>query len=403
MLENEVKNKVFVYKLMISQLHHDGYNALALLMEQMLLASKKVQPSDCLTQLLNVCKAVSFADKELILEEETVAMSEEGQTQDSPKKSPEKESSEPGIQNNSPTKSETMNGTKNESQSPTSTTNFLSASSLLDSSQTSPPTSVTSPPSTTKDPLADSFANHPLSHIFPNKDMLSQLLPNSEALFAAATSKPSTPIVPTPNLLLPNSSPLQMPTSTPILPTPTPLLPTSTPLRSLSTPILPTSNRFNPTILTHPYSFPLGRSGSLPFFPNLQFKSPDRGQKEDKDSGLFDPQLLGGRLQDVVNAFTANNATFPLPSSICNNWPNNLLSQVQTGSGRQHKMKHCPVCNKVLVASSLYLHMKIHTGEKNYICEFCCKRFLLKHHLHSHLKICQSRTLVLTKTETSQA
>ena len=147
-----------------------------------------------------------------------------------------------------------MNGTKNESQSPTSTTNFLSASSLLDSSQTSPPTSVTSPPSTAKDPLADSFANHPLSHIFPNKDVLSQLLPNSEALFAAATSKPSTPIVPTPNLLLPNSSPLQMPTSTPILPTPTPLLPTSTPLRSLSTPILPTSNRFNPTILTHPYS-----------------------------------------------------------------------------------------------------------------------------------------------------
>ena len=28
----------------------------------------QVQPSDCLTQLLNVCKAVSFADKDLLLE-----------------------------------------------------------------------------------------------------------------------------------------------------------------------------------------------------------------------------------------------------------------------------------------------------------------------------------------------
>ncbi|KAL5268408.1 hypothetical protein ACHWQZ_G002318 [Mnemiopsis leidyi] len=384
------------------QLHHDGYNALALLMEQMLLASKKVQPSDCLTQLLNVCKAVSFADKELILDE-TVAMSEEEQTQDSPQKSPRKETPEPQSKNNSPITAEMMNG-KSETQSPTSTTTIFSASSLLESAQTSPPapTAIT-PPTSTKDPLADTLTNHPLSQIFPNKDVLSQILPNSEALIAAANAKSTTPILPTPNLLLPNSSPLMIPTSTPTLSTPTPLLPTSTPLRSLSTPILPTSTRFNPTILTHPYSFPLGRSGSLPFFPNLNLKSPDSFKQEEKDAGLLDHQLLSGRLQDVVKAFAANNATFPLPTSICNNWQNNLISQVQTGSGRQHKMKHCPVCNKVLVASSLYLHMKIHTGEKNYICEFCCKRFLLKHHLHSHLKICQSRTLVLNKKETSQA
>ena len=28
-------------------------------------------------------------------------------------------------------------------------------------------------------------------------------------------------------------------------------------------------------------------------------------------------------------------------------------------SNRQHKLKNCPVCRKVLVASSLYLHMKV--------------------------------------------
>ena len=33
-----------------------------------ILYSCQVQPSDCLTQLLNVCKAVSFADKDLLLE-----------------------------------------------------------------------------------------------------------------------------------------------------------------------------------------------------------------------------------------------------------------------------------------------------------------------------------------------
>ena len=70
--------------------------------------------------------------------------------------------------------------------------------------------------------------------------------------------------------------------------------------------------------------FPLGRSGSLPFFPNLNLKSPDSFKQEEKDAGLLDHQLLSGRLQDVVKAFAANNATFPLPTSICNNWQSKL-------------------------------------------------------------------------------
>ena len=50
-----------------------------------------------------------------------------------------------------------------------------------------------------------------------------------------------------------------------------------------------------------------------------------------------------------------------------------------------------PLPSCVFSIFTIFLLSQIHSGEKNYKCEFCSKKFLLKHHLHSHLKICPNR------------
>lgn len=298
-------DKSFVYKLIISQLHHDGYNALALLMEQMLLSSRKVQPSDCLTQLLVVCKAVSFADNDLLLEDVE---------QPQPSQSPDESSSSTGPKS------------------------FLPAT-------------------------IPCFDFTPKS-IVPTLDL-------PAPTFMDTLPSPTSTTTSTPSPHSPLSNPLTVPMS---ISRPKAVLPTST--THLSQNFLPTLSNYMPSS-----TFPLSPQDFLS--PNPLFQNAVKVEQKE--------HLFNESLQDVVKALSASTRPTSLSSSSPQTWPNHLLSQMRLNNSRQHKLKNCPVCRKVLVASSLYLHMKIHTGEKNYMCEFCTKRFLLKHHLHSHLKICPNR------------
>ncbi|XP_071113824.1 zinc finger protein 320-like [Haliotis cracherodii] len=45
----------------------------------------------------------------------------------------------------------------------------------------------------------------------------------------------------------------------------------------------------------------------------------------------------------------------------------------------------CKVCQKMVKANAMYIHMKSH-GEKKFLCNICGKKFSLKHHLSAHEK-----------------
>ena len=56
----------------------------------------------------------------------------------------------------------------------------------------------------------------------------------------------------------------------------------------------------------------------------------------------------------------------------------------------------CQHCSKVFSSNAnLKKHTMTHTGEKPYLCEFCNKRFRLKHHLRDHVNCRHTHTVVL--------
>lgn len=55
-------------------------------------------------------------------------------------------------------------------------------------------------------------------------------------------------------------------------------------------------------------------------------------------------------------------------------------------------MHRCTVCGKEFVKTqNLKKHMKVHTGERNYMCSKCFKGFQTKYHRDRHLKICKEK------------
>ncbi len=47
----------------------------------------------------------------------------------------------------------------------------------------------------------------------------------------------------------------------------------------------------------------------------------------------------------------------------------------------------CEQCGKMVLASRLSIHLKIHSGIKSHLCELCGRAFLLKAYLNAHIRI----------------
>lgn len=57
-----------------------------------------------------------------------------------------------------------------------------------------------------------------------------------------------------------------------------------------------------------------------------------------------------------------------------------------TGSKKVIKVHVCPTCQKEFTqASNLQRHQKVHTGERDFVCNFCSKTFNRKDSLKKHL------------------
>lgn len=47
----------------------------------------------------------------------------------------------------------------------------------------------------------------------------------------------------------------------------------------------------------------------------------------------------------------------------------------------------CETCGKMVLASRLHIHRKIHSGIKSHLCDHCGRAFLLKAYLNAHIRI----------------
>ena len=118
--------------------------------------------------------------------------------------------------------------------------------------------------------------------------------------------------------------------------------------------------------------------------------------------GIF-PEFFGEKRSYLGRKSSGPSAKFvpEFSSSYSTYW----LNDEQSGGGKvQHDstgMRVCGFCGKTCTTKSNYdIHIRIHTGERPFLCHFCPYTAKAKHHIKSHIMLRHAKSSLESDADT---